>query len=131
MEIHDREFDRDEGTAVASANDPGMQTIYITLPTATEAIGSAAHPESIERRQLLLDDSLTVQNPDRIRYLTPGPASGDSVHIGDTVDGLVGNIRFSRGSGGAGDEAFRLELAVEPSFGPRASERLVSVEEGL
>ena len=102
----------------------------------SDGTGDAGQPEPVARRQLLLDDGLTVQNPDPVRYAapgdstpgdsTPGVASGSGVRIGDTVHGLIGNIRFSRGSGGAGEESFRLEPVAEPAFGINGSESLIS-----
>lgn len=78
--------------------------------------GAAAHLEDIGSRSLILDDGLTVQNPDPIRYPAPALSTANAVRMGDTVSGLTGNLRFSRGSGGSGDEAFRLEPTVEPVF---------------
>lgn len=41
---------------------------------------------------------------------------GTSLRVGDSVSYLVGNIRFSRGSGGSGTEAYRLVPMDEPLF---------------
>jgi predicted extracellular nuclease len=38
------------------------------------------------------------------------------VRAGDSVVGLTGNIRYSRGSGGSGDETYRLMPTTEPVF---------------
>jgi predicted extracellular nuclease len=36
--------------------------------------------------------------------------------MGDTVTGLTGNLRFSRGSGASGDQTYRLVPIIEPVF---------------
>ena len=71
--------------------------------------GFAAHRADIASRTLILDDGDTVQNPDPIIYPGPGLASDNTVRMGDRASQLIGNIRFSRGSGGSGDENYRLE----------------------
>ena len=81
-----------------------------------DAAGYAAHLEEIGSRTLYVDDGLTVQNPDPIRYPFPALDSHNTVRAGDVATNLIGNIRFSRGSGGSGDEAYRLEPTVEPNF---------------
>ena len=57
-----------------------------------------------------------MQNPDPIRYPSPELSSNNTVRMGDSVFGLTGNVRFSRGTGGSGDEAYRLQPTVEPAF---------------
>ena len=78
--------------------------------------GFAAHREKIAKNTLTLDDGRTVQNPDPIRYPAPGLSTENPVRMGDRVRNLVGNLRFSRGSGGSGDETYRLMPVVEPRF---------------
>ncbi len=95
----------------------GRFTQY-TQANLPDAVGYPAHLEEIGSRTLYLDDGLTVQNPDPIRYPFPGLDSSNTVRIGDVATQLIGNIRFSRGSGGSGDEAYRLEPVVEPAFIP-------------
>lgn len=82
-----------------------------------DASGFAAHAESLARRGLMLDDGLTNQNPDPIRYPAPGLSTDNAMRMGDTVSGVTGNIRYSRSSGGSGDEVYRLEPTVDPIFG--------------
>lgn len=83
-----------------------------------DAGGLDAHLQNIASRSIMLDDGLTVQNPDPIRYPSPGLPNmvGASVRAGDSVVGLTGNIRYSRGSGGSGDETYRLMPTAEPTF---------------
>jgi len=94
--------------------------------------GYAAHRENIASRSLILDDGLAQQNPDKIQYLKPTVSNNVdySVRIGDTVANAVGNIRFSRGSGGSGKEAYRLEPTIEPLFDSRNPRNAVSPDLG-
>ncbi|MEN8762498.1 MAG: ExeM/NucH family extracellular endonuclease, partial [Thiogranum sp.] len=89
-----------------------------TNNNAPGAAGLLAHQQDIASRSIMLDDGLTIQNPDPIRYPNPGLPNlvGASVRAGDSVVGLTGNIRYSRGSGGSGDETYRLMPTVEPVF---------------
>lgn len=89
-----------------------------TNNNAPDAVGLLAHQQDIASRSIMLDDGLTVQNPDPIRYPDPGLPNlvGASVRAGDSVVGLTGNIRYSRGSGGSGDETYRLMPTSEPVF---------------
>jgi predicted extracellular nuclease len=89
-----------------------------TNNNAPDAVGLLAHQQDIASRSIMLDDGLTVQNPDPIRYPDPGLPNlvGASVRAGDSVVGLTGNIRYSRGSGGSGDETYRLMPTTEPVF---------------
>jgi len=92
--------------------------VQFTNNNAPDAAGLDAHLQDIGSRSIMLDDGLTLQNPDPIRYPAPGLPNtvGASVRAGDTVAGLTGNIRFSRGSGGSGDENYRVMPTVEPVF---------------
>ncbi|MBT8082874.1 MAG: ExeM/NucH family extracellular endonuclease [Gammaproteobacteria bacterium] len=75
-----------------------------------------AYRDLVARRSIVLDDGLTEQNPDDVHYLNAGTAAGYSIRLGDTLAGLTGNLRFSRGSGGDGDEAWRVMPTTDPSF---------------
>ena len=57
-----------------------------------------------------------VQNPDDIHYLDAGNTADYSIRAGDRLSGLVGNLRYSRGSGGSGDETWRLMPTTDPMF---------------
>lgn len=83
-----------------------------------DAAGFAGHQRLNAGRTLILDDGLSIQNPDVYRYLHPftPAAAGHSLRIGDKVTAATGNIRFSRGSGGSGAEAYRLEPTSDPVF---------------
>lgn len=96
----------------------GGRLVQFTSNNAPDAAGLAAHLQEIGSRSIMLDDGLTIQNADPIRYPDPGlPNMVDaSVRAGDSVVGLTGNIRYSRGSGGSGDETYRLMPTTEPFF---------------
>lgn len=87
-----------------------------TQTNAPSVAGFQAFQEELARRRITLDDGLTAQNPDPLRY--PAPAFSDSNFFrgGDTVSGLTGNVRFSRGSGGSGDETYRIEPTKQVEF---------------
>jgi predicted extracellular nuclease len=78
----------------------------------------ADYQRQIAGRTLILDDGLSMQNPAASRYLhakLPGVADY-TLRIGDKVSVVRGNIRYSRGSGGSGTEAYRLEPTADPVF---------------
>ena len=47
-------------------------------------------------------------NPATSRHLTAGAAADYSIRTGDSITGITGNLRYSRGSGGGGEEGWRL-----------------------
>jgi len=98
----------------------GGRMFTFTNSNDPDPVNLVTHLEDVGRRSLMLDDGLSIQNPDPIRYPAPGLPndSGISVRSGDSVSGLVGNIRFSRGSGGSGKETYRLMPVQEPIFSP-------------
>ncbi|MEO1035360.1 MAG: ExeM/NucH family extracellular endonuclease [Pseudomonadota bacterium] len=99
----------------------GGRLFQFTNMSQPDVAGFQQHLEDIAKRNIFLDDGLSVQNPDPIRYPTPDGlpnSTGAAVRMDDLVSGLVGNIRFSRGSGGSGDEAYRLMPVQDPTFTP-------------
>lgn len=78
--------------------------------------GYQAHLENIASRNITIDDGLTIQNPDPIIYPAPQLNANNTLRMGDTVTGLTGNVRFSRGSGGSGDETYRIIPTESPNF---------------
>ena len=93
--------------------------VQFTNQNAPDVAGYAAHLDQVAARSIMLDDGLSVQNADPIRYLnhsflapTPYPA----IRIGDTTANLHGNIRFARGSGSDGKEIYRLVPTSDPSW---------------
>lgn len=80
--------------------------------------GQVAHQRTNALRRIILDDGSSQQNVSPARFLHPdtGNLSEFSIRVGDQTANLSGVIRFSRGSGGSGTEAYRLEPVVEPKF---------------
>ncbi|MEL7186340.1 MAG: ExeM/NucH family extracellular endonuclease [Pseudomonadota bacterium] len=68
----------------------------------------AAHRQNLVRRSIVLDDGMRVANASDIRFLDAGAAADYSIRAGDTIAGLTGVLRYSRGSGGNGAETWRL-----------------------
>jgi hypothetical protein len=94
----------------------GGRLFQFTQDHSPDALGYAGHLNEVATRTLMLDDGLTVQNPDPIRYPAPGLNTNHSVRGGDRLTNLIGVVRYSRGSGGSGDETYRLLPIVEPLF---------------
>ena len=96
----------------------GGRLFTFTNSNAPDAAALISHLQDVGRRSLILDDGRSFQNVDPIRFPAPGLPndSGVSVRSGDTVSGLVGNVRFSRSSGGSGKETYRLMPVQEPLF---------------
>lgn len=83
----------------------GRQHSYTNL-NVPDVAGFAAHLEGLASEQIFLDDGQRNNNP------------GNAVFVrgGDEISDLTGVLRYSRGSGSSGTEAFRLMPTVEPSF---------------
>ena len=79
-----------------------------------DADGYRAHREALARRSIILDDGLREQNPVTIHYLESD--TGYSIRVGDTLSGLTGNLRYSRGAGRDGEETWRLVPTARPEF---------------
>lgn len=98
----------------------GRPQVY-TNDNTPDATAYAAFLEQLATREILLDDGRRVEHPTPNRFLTRDPAGRRSIRIGDQVTGLTGNLRYSRGSGNAGVETWRLIPGDDPPFaaGPR------------
>lgn len=99
------------------------------LPTFTQGnapsvTGFQVYEELAVRNTVILDDGSTVQSPSSIPFeiaSAPGDVAGeldanDQLRAGDTITGLTGVLRFSRGSGAAGDEIYRVMPTETPTF---------------
>jgi predicted extracellular nuclease len=90
----------------------GGRLFQFTNGNRPDKAGYRAYREGIARRSVLLDDGLRVQNPDAVPYL-----AGDyPIRLGDTLSRLTGNLRYSRGAGGDGDETWRVMPTADPEF---------------
>ena len=94
----------------------GGRSFIYTNQNPPDVAGKSADMRTAASRTILLDDGNRTQNATPIRYLTAGALPGYSIRAGDTISGLTGNLRFSRGSGSSGIEAYRLEPRAEPEF---------------
>jgi len=94
----------------------GGRLFQFTNSNAPDADGYAAHKNLTARRSIELDDGQRSANPANVRYLLAGTSADYSLRAGDTISGITGNLRYSRGSGGNGDETWRLMPTVEPRF---------------
>lgn len=94
----------------------GGRIFRFTNDNAPDNVEFATHIEESVRRSIVLDDGLREQNPDALHYLGAGSAPGYSIRLGDTVTGLTGVLRYSRGSGGDGFETWRLEPTIDAEF---------------
>lgn len=91
--------------------------VQFTNTDTPSVAGYVARQELHARQSLRLDDASKAQNVRPIRYLHPSIDPDYSVRIGDEVSFLVGNVRYSRGSGGSGTEAYRIVPMDDPQFG--------------
>lgn len=94
----------------------GGRAYAFTNSNAPDIDGYTLHRERIAASRVLLDDSLSILNAAPVRHLTSGGAFDYSIRVGDTISGLTGNVRYSRGSGSTGTEAFRLVPVSDPIF---------------
>ncbi len=101
----------------------GLLETY-TQSNLPDAAGFAAFREAAVKSAILLDDGSTQQNPDVIPFEiagVPGNIAGqfdaaDALSAGDTVTGLTGVLRYGTGSGGSGDETWRVNPTETPQF---------------
>jgi predicted extracellular nuclease len=95
----------------------GSRLSQFTNRNAPDAAAYAAHKEANARRSIVLDDGDRASNLSTVRYLNAGVLPGYSIRGGDSITGITGNLRYSRGSGGDGDETWRLMPTNNPEFG--------------
>ena len=86
----------------------GGRPYQFTNSNAPGAPEYATHNESLARRSMLVDDGMRSGNPAVIRHLNAGALPDYSIRAGDSITGVTGNLRYSRGSGGGGTETWRL-----------------------
>lgn len=94
----------------------GGRPFQFTNAHAPDATAYAAHIESLAARSVILDDGLRSSNPKGIRYLNVGDGADYSIRAGDSITGVAGNLRYSRGSGGGGPQGWRLEPVADLRF---------------
>ena len=96
----------------------GGRLYQFTNENAPNVANNASFQQQIAARSLILDDGSSQQNVARVRFPRPtaNNATDYAVRSGDSLAGLTGNIRYSRGSGGSGIEAYRIEPTRDPLF---------------
>jgi len=94
----------------------GGRLYQFTNSNAPDDAAYTAHKQDIARRRIELDDGKRSANPAATRFLTAGNSANYSIRTGDTITGITGNLRYARGSGGNGDETWRLMPTSEPLF---------------
>ena len=94
----------------------GGRLEQFTQNNTPDAAGFEAHLEDIASRTITIDDGQSLQNPDPIVYPDGSLDTADGFRMGDTVTDLTGVLHFSRGSGGSGDETYRVMPTVDPTF---------------
>ena len=94
----------------------GGRLYQFTNSSAPGVVEYTAHKDAIASRTITLDDGLRSSNPFPVRYLNAGAAADYSIRVGDSVSGATGNLRYSRGSGGGGNEGWRLVPTEDIAF---------------
>lgn len=88
----------------------GPQATQFTQNNLPDVAKFQAHLQEIGARSLLVDDGLSVQNPNPITFLGQPVATATAAQIGDTIGGgLVGNLGF-------GFNEYRLQPANAPAI---------------
>lgn len=87
-----------------------------TQENAPDQAGFQAYLENAVRNTITIDDGRTVQNPFTLPYPDGSYGTADGLSSGDTVTGLTGVVRYSRSSGGNGDENYRINPTEAPVF---------------
>jgi predicted extracellular nuclease len=94
----------------------GGRLYQFTNSNTPDSESYSAHKSLKARRSIELDDGKRTSNATPVRYLTAGKSASYSIRNGDTITGVIGNLRYSRGSGANGDESWRLMPTMDPLF---------------
>jgi len=94
----------------------GGRLFQFTNGNAPDVAGYADHKEGAASRSIILDDGMRSTYPTTIRHLAAGAAADFSIRTGDSITGATGNVRYSRGSGGGGEEGWRLVPTEDAMF---------------
>lgn len=94
----------------------GGRLFQFTNSNAADARAYASYKQAIAARSVVLDDGMRSSYPSTIPHLNAGAANDYSIRTGDSISGVTGNLRFSRGSGASGDETWRLMPSDAVSF---------------
>ncbi len=94
----------------------GNRPFQYTQLNTPSVSGFNNHLQEIASRSIILDDGLSIQNPDPIRFLNEYLNTNDSFRMGDTTKNITGVVAYSRSSGGSGVEAYRIHPTTDPVF---------------
>ena len=72
----------------------GSQRHYIGTQVAAPGTNALAVSEANARDTIILDDGLTAQNPDPVRYPAPGLSASNSLRVGDSITGLTAVMHY-------------------------------------
>lgn len=78
--------------------------------------GFAAYVDEQVRATVILDDGLSVQQPQPLIYPDGSFDALDGLRSGDTVESITGVVRYSRNSGSSGDENYRINPTEPVEF---------------
>ncbi|MDJ0917947.1 MAG: ExeM/NucH family extracellular endonuclease [Woeseiaceae bacterium] len=90
----------------------GGRIFQFTNSAAPSVDGFADYRRETARRTIILDDGRRDLSVRPVRYLRPDKP----LRVGDKVESLTGVLRYSRGSGDAGAETWRLMPTQTPVF---------------
>lgn len=94
----------------------GGRPFQFTNSNQPDSPAYASHKDALAAVSIVLDDGLRSNNPAVIRHLNAGATPDYSIRTGDSISGVTGNLRYSRGSGGSGDEGWRLVPTENTQF---------------
>lgn len=72
----------------------GSQRHFIGTQVAAPGADALAVSAANQRDSILLDDGLTVQNPDPVQFPAPGLSASNTVRVGDSVTSLTGVMHY-------------------------------------
>ncbi|MGI9222637.1 MAG: ExeM/NucH family extracellular endonuclease [Woeseiaceae bacterium] len=108
----------------------GDRPYAYTNQNSADPTGFADHRRNFAARSILLDDGRRAENVSPIRFLTASAEANYSIRSGDVVTGVIGNLRFARGSGSSGNEGYRLVPTTSPMFETGLPRRAAPVAAG-
>ncbi len=73
----------------------GPQAVQFTQNNLPDTAGFAAFQQALGARSIMIDDGLSVQNPNPIRVFDTPITTANAPSMGDTFSGLVGNLQFA------------------------------------
>lgn len=94
----------------------GGRPVQFTNGNPPDVTAYNRHIADLAARRIVLDDGRNARNAAPVRYLNAGSAPAYSIRAGDEITDVTGNLRYSRGSGAAGAETWRIAPTIDPLF---------------